>query len=400
MIKSMYGTVVQRATQEEGRMAYSTNPDDYPDKQELYKVARLHFVDGMPQQVISDDLNIKPRARVNAMCQAAEAAGMVHRVVLPPPGVDERIQSHQLTLDDLSRRVRERFNLRDCRLVNDRRDMLESLTVRDAGLGEVIVSLMAKKAAQAVIDYFQEIENPGLAVTYGYMTRKVADALPPLTRPTGKGYVVAMQGVRSLEFDRFDANDIVRDIARHFGCEYACMPVPAFVNTDKEDLAAIDRLDLVREIRERLDHANMALLAVGTLHQRRNAAGAKNLLWPTEQEIEEIKKLGGVGNIGGLWFDAQGEPVTFPPGKQVFGLQLEDIRRRARSKDPVILVGGVEPARLPALAVALNPASPLCNVWIGDEASAKALLGLWRLDEAVYRSLSEAERAALDGLIK
>jgi DNA-binding transcriptional regulator LsrR (DeoR family) len=357
----------------------------------------MYFVEGIPQQQIAEELRILPRARVVAMCQAAENAGMVYRVVIEPPEVAARTRSYETTLEGLARQVRERFNLKECRLVNDRRDVLEQLSLTDKGLREVVVGLMTKKAAEAVTEYFLEEKSPCLAVTYGYTTRKVADSLPPVDRPSRDGWVVAMQGVRQLSFDRFDANDIVRDVARHFGCRYACMPVPALVPS--RSAGTVNGIPLVESILNRLKSSNMALLSIGTLHQERSSLSSENILWPSEDEIKMLRDRGAVGNIGGQWFNSRGETIPFPDDYDVLGLSLDDIRNMVREDKRVMLVGGVEPARLPALAVALNPENQLCNVWIGDEATAKALLGIWQVSESVQVKFSEHEKQALKTIV-
>jgi DNA-binding transcriptional regulator LsrR (DeoR family) len=371
-------------------MAYSTDPTDYKEE-ELYRVAEMHFVQRATHQAIGDKLGIRPRAKVVAMCEAARRSGIVHVAIKPSRA------SEGGRLRDLAAQVREKFGLLDCIVVHGRSEMLQ--TPLADNVREVIIDDVAREASRQLDRRFGELTEPCLAVTYGYVTRKVTDYLRPQAGLNKQGLILAAQGVRRLELDRFDANNIVRDIARQFGCKYACMPIPAVVDASAMDV--VRHLPLVESILDALEHkTNIVLGSLASHHQTDWAPlhdSLQNELFQAA-DMKAITKAGGVGNFGGWWFDAQGEPIHFAE-RSVVGLGLERIKQLVRARRPVILAVGADPTRIPTLAVALTCEAPLGNVWIGDEVTARVLLGERRIEcegirwqkeeEEVLRRLSE-----------
>jgi DNA-binding transcriptional regulator LsrR (DeoR family) len=372
-------------------MAYSQDPQDYKEE-ELYRVAELHFVQRMTHQALGEQLGIRPRAKVVAMCEAARRAGLVHIAVKPSRA------SESGRLRDLAAQVRERFNLLDCIVVHGRSEML-SAPLAD-NVREVIMDDVAREAARQLDRRFGELRSPCLAVTYGFVTRKVADYLRPETGLNREGLVLAAQGVRRLEVDRFDANNIVRDIARQFGCKYACMPIPALV--DSKDMQVVRHLPLVEAILTALEkQTNMVLGSLASLHQTdwkpRQDSLQNELFSPGDREryVKDIARLGGIGNFGGWWFDQEGRPVD-DPLRSVVGLGLAKMKELVKARKPVILAVGADLTRIPTLAVSLGAHEPIVNVWIGDEVTARVLLGEHKITAEV--AWTKAEREILERL--
>jgi DNA-binding transcriptional regulator LsrR (DeoR family) len=366
-------------------MAYSVDPQDYKEE-ELYQVAELHFIQRHTHQSIGDKLGIKPRAKVVAMCEAARRAGIVHIAVKPSRATEGG------RLRDLAAQVRERFNLLDCIVVHGRSEMLNGPLADN--VREVIMDDIAREAARQLDRRFGEMAEPCLAVTYGFVTRKIADYLRPQSGINRNGLVLAAQGVRRLEMDRFDANNIVRDIARQFGSQYACMPIPALV--DAVDMKVVRHLPLVKVLIDALEHkTNIVVGSLASHHQTdwkpRLDSLQNELIDAADREryMKSISERGGIGNFGGWWFDAEGQAVE-DKQRSVVGLGLEKIRSLVSERKPVIIAVGADLTRIPALAVALCCAKPLGNIWIGDEVTARVLLGeqrpacediRWRNDE-------------------
>jgi DNA-binding transcriptional regulator LsrR (DeoR family) len=347
-------------------VAYSADPGDYT-YEELYRVAELHFVQRSTHQAIGEKLGIRPRAKVVAMCEAARRAGIVHVAIMPSRTAEAG------RLRDLAAQVRERFNLLDCIVVHGRSEMLRSPLPDN--VREVIIDEIARQGARQLDRRFGEVKRPVLAVTYGFVTRKVTDYLRPNLGLHRDGLVLAAQGVRKLEMDRFDANNIVRDIARQFGCKYACMPIPALVDAD--DMNVISNLPLVKPVLKALDEeANIVLGSLASHHQTDwkplQDSLQNELFHPSD--MEAISGAGGLGNFGGWWFDRLGEPVDYAQ-RSVVGLGLRRIKALVKQRKPVILAVGADPTRIPTLAVALACREPLGNIWIGDEVTARVLLG-------------------------
>ena len=89
-----------------------------------------------------------------------------------------------------------------------------------------------------------------------------------------------------------------------------------------------------------------------------------------------------------------GEEVPYK-GRHVIGLNLEHRRKLVKARMPVILAVGADSRRIPALYTALK--YRLCNIWVGDEATARVLLGEWVFTSKEIENWT-AERPILDDL--
>jgi DNA-binding transcriptional regulator LsrR (DeoR family) len=355
-------------------MEYSSDPNGY-EEELLRKVARLWFFERkqFPTiQRISQELNI-PRAKAAAMCEAVFTADFVHISIAPSRRTDPG------TLRDLEASVRERYELKDCRIVHGRGEMTKQFlfaSAREAILDEIV----SVTTGQVERHFLNRPDAPFLAVSYGFVTRKVADALRP-SNIREDGMILSAQGVRHKMVDRFDATNICRDFARKFGCRYSCLSIPALV--DNDHINTVRNLKLVREIIADLDtRTNMVLGSLASLHQKDSLQN--ELL--SEEDLAYVESKGAIGNFGGWMFDANGDPVEYE-NSSVVGLGLARMRELVKQGKPVILAVGADPSRVPALAVALDPSKkPIANVWIGDEVSARVLLGQQRLDVDSFRA--------------
>src|SRR2546421_5710050 len=149
-------------------MAYSSDPNDYKEP-ELQRVAELHFVDRLTHNAIGERLSIRPRAKVIAMCEAARRAGLIHIAIMPSrTSVGSRLR-------DIAAQVREKFNLLDVIVVHGRSEMLRAPLPDN--VREVIMDDISREGAAQLDRRFGEAVDPCLAVTYGFVTRKIADYL-------------------------------------------------------------------------------------------------------------------------------------------------------------------------------------------------------------------------------
>lgn len=391
-------------------MPYSTDDADY-DERDLFRVAEEYFVHGKSHEQIVTDLNIRPRAKVVAMCQAAKRAGMV-RVTVMPASSENADRLHAL-----AQRVRARFGLLDCVLVSGRREMLDGDLPRS--YVETIVEDIARQAAALLERQFRVHPGRHLAVTFGFMARKIADAIPmrPIRHDDAcQNTVVAAHGVRRQMLDRFGANAIARDMAHNLGCSYASFPMPVLIPKDAAPAESILRKwDLVKETWDLIENSNMVVSAVRGLNQHSHdsnqgeagedspqVGGADDkpgtarkqeidLLRPSKSELAIVGRNGGIGEIGGRWFDRDGNDVRHPSDMQFLGMELKLLRDLVGKREPVMLASGATIRRIPALYTALTCQRPLANVWVGDDVTARVLLGDWEVPLSISE-LTESEK--------
>jgi DNA-binding transcriptional regulator LsrR (DeoR family) len=343
-------------------MPFTTRPDAYT-KDSLYQVADLHFVQGQTFDKIATALG-EPRAKIVAMCKAAQEGGLVRTVLLAPPEV------RAVHRQKLANRVRQAFGLMQCVIVNGRFSMTTERM--DKVMRDVIVDDIAEAAARELNRRFSEKSTPVLGMCGGSVVRKIVSHLPTDATAKKEGWAVAAHGVHSTKMDRLDPNDNARDIGRRYGCEWACMPLSAAVRHELVQYA--EQMDQVKTVLDILrGRVNMIVGTLGTVNQLDESETASEMSHDLAKalQLEEFSDRA-IGNLGAQWFDACGEWIK-PPTHQVLGLSLDTARELVSNGDPVILAVGADPTRIPALAVALR--TKLCNVWVGDDVTAGVLLG-------------------------
>lgn len=163
---------------------------------------------------------------------------------------------------------------------------------------------------------------------------------------------------------KFSANphDVIHRLAERTGAEAYVMPVPMFANT-AEDRAVLlgqkgvgDVLDLARA-------ADLLLAGIGTT-EREASLVATGMV--ERGEMQEVKRGGGVGELLGHFFDADGKPFETALSGRVLALGREALANRKI----VALAGGKVKIR----AVRAVLASRHLTVLITDERTARALV--------------------------
>jgi len=282
----------------------------------------------------------------------------------------------------LQTEMETKYSLSRCLLVSGSPSMLTNSL--DQPLREHIVDQITNVAAKTVFQLFERDSDPRLAVTFGLVGRKIADYVSMQQgvhrNREPAGYVLAAQGVRKGTLDRFDANDIARSLARHLGCYYACMPIPAMVKAEHVEI--VKEMRLVREMIDHLAKANLLATSLTGIHNHHHSKPdipPERFAFAMSDDLEEpgdaqyFRTAGAVGNIGGWWFDIEADSVPYPR-REMIGLGTHAIQDIARSGH-VVLAVGADPLRIPAIAVALGGKQKLADIWIGDTETARVLLG-------------------------
>jgi DNA-binding transcriptional regulator LsrR (DeoR family) len=119
-----------------------------------------------------------------------------------------------------------------------------------------------------------------------------------------------------------DALELGRVLARRSGGHFLSLSVPAFV-PDRRIRDVLLALSQVRSVRERLAHANVAIVGVGTLTN--SVFAARKVLSP--RDIEELTSCGAVGEICGRFFDKNGRECDSRWRDRVLSIGLEQIRQ-------------------------------------------------------------------------
>ncbi len=319
----------------------------------MLRAAKLYYEEGLSQAQIARRL-LMSRPEVSRLLAAAREAGIVRITVVPP--------TPQEYLEQLRRRVRDRFELREVILAPGREDIPDQETLHS------LLHLIAAAAARYVDEMLSD--DDVLAVAWGYNTRNVMRHLQP-SKILPSLTVVPMLGCLSHRMDLFDSNGLARDFAMAYGGQHLGLPAPAIVRTRRHHKTA-GELPLVRETLEALRRATVAITSMATASPDTTAV-REGFIQP--EELARLVDAGAVGEMCGWYFDERGRGVSHK-GVACFpvGMELETLREMVTEREGcrVIGIAGADPERYPPILAALR--GRLINVLATDHITATRLL--------------------------
>lgn len=209
----------------------------------------------------------------------------------------------------------------------------------------------------------REIERGGpmlVGVGHGRTLAACVEHLP--RTPTGAGTVfVSLLGGLTR---RFSANphDVIHRLAERTGAEAYVMPVPMIANT-LEDRAVLLGQKGVGAVLDLARGADLVLAGIGTTGLDASLVATGMI---ERGEMEEVARAGGVGELLGHFFDAEGRPVESLLSNRTLALTRSELEGRR-----IVAVAG---GRVKYAAVQAVLESRYLRGLITDEATARALL--------------------------
>jgi len=269
------------------------------------RAAWLSYIGGYTQGDIAERLGVS-RAKAHRLIALAQDRGLVKVFIEGEPA--ECIACEEALV--------RRFGLRNC------------LVAPALGDGE-FASVGA--AAARLLHRTLPVLPSGALVGVG-KGRSLAAAIarmPAIKRPDLRFVSVSGSLTRKLSANPFDA---VQRLVGRTGGEGYFLPVPylAASGAEKEVLLAQksvqDMLALARQ-------AELFVIGIGTLE---HDAHIRQVGMVSEDEWQELRGLGAVGDIMGSFVDIEGQPVDSPVNSHALGLGMADLRGRR----VVAVVGG------------------------------------------------------------
>lgn len=162
----------------------------------------------------------------------------------------------------------------------------------------------------------------------------------------------------------FAANphDVMHRLAEKTGAEAYFMPVPFFANT-AEDRDVMLAQRGVPEVMSMAAQSDLKFVGIGTVDETAQTVLAGVI---TPQTMEDVRQQGGVGELIGHFFDAQGKPAKTNLSDRTLSIGLEDLQRSRI----VAVAGGEEKAD--SIWAILK--SGLLDGLITDERTAKSIV--------------------------
>ncbi|QTO00381.1 sugar-binding transcriptional regulator [Brucella sp. 458] len=301
------------------------------------RAAWLHFAAGMTQSAVAKRLGL-PSVKAHRLIAKAVADGAVKVTI--DGDITECI--------DLENRLADLYGLDYCEVAPDIGE--EGLPLM--ALGHAGANFMRREIEHGDHEVIGIGHGRTLSAAVGYMPRVVANDLR----------FVSLLGGLTRNFAA-NPHDVMHRIAEKTGMPAYVMPVPFFANTaeDREVLLAQRGVTTVFDMGCR---AELKIVGIGTVDAQAQlvTSGMIEL-----GEVEEIANLGGVGEMLGHFFNANGQWLETALTGRTIAASVEN----ADMSRIVALAGGL--SKVDAIRAVLK--SGRLYGLITDERTAKALIG-------------------------
>lgn len=302
---------------------------------ERARVAWYYFVGGLTQQEVASRMNMT-RLRVNKIIGQVREDGAVQIEVNLP----------LVECVELGEALAARYGLTEAAVVPDVPDRLEQKRV----IGE---------AAGALAGSLIEGRDLGVGIATG---RTLSFAVRGLqTRPNAASWVVGLTGgvTRSSGTNTFE---VATSFARKMGvdCHYLTAPLYCASPEGRETLLLIDELT---DVLARTEIADLAMTSCGSLADDTTLTQIRVV----KDHLEDVQKLGAVGELLGCFLDAQGRPINHFLNDSIIALSPEKLKLKPMS---LLVSGGIDKVQI--IRAILR--GGYVNRVVTNEAVARALL--------------------------
>lgn len=300
------------------------------------RAAWLHYIGGMTQSAVARRLGISS-VKAHRLIARAVAEGAVKVTI------DGEIVECVVLEDRLSRL----YGLDYCEVAPDLgEEGLPFLTLGRAGAG--FLRREIERETETVI---------GLG--HGRTLAAAVHQLPHLDAGTAR--FVSLLGGLTRNYTA-NPHDVMHSLARKTGAQAYVLPVPFFANSEA-DRAILLAQPGVREIFDLSNSSGLKLVGMGTADADAQLV-ASGMIEP--REIAEINAAGGVAEMMGHFFDAQGQVLTTGLGARTLSVDLNG----PRDSRIVVIAGGAE--KVTAIRAVLR--SGRLSGLITDERTARTVL--------------------------
>jgi DNA-binding transcriptional regulator LsrR (DeoR family) len=260
----------------------------------LGRVAELHYKHDMTHQEIANIIGVS-RVQVTRMLAKARAEGIVEFIVHSDESIFPELQAE---LADLLRITQAWISPS----FDDEAKNLDSL---GAVAAQFLVSVLKPTDVVAV----------GLSATLEYM-------LPHLKRATIGATFVPALGSRPGPALTVNPHEIANDLADRLGGTARHLPAPFLMASER----SADMMRREPDVAATLELARTATLGLYGLGGTEPGTGPLIGALGPSGELENLVAKGAVGDISGIYFDAEGQYVPSSVERRIIGLSLDEIR--------------------------------------------------------------------------
>jgi DNA-binding transcriptional regulator LsrR (DeoR family) len=299
------------------------------------RAAWLYYNHGLTQKEVADQLGVGRTTVIRLLDEARERGEI--RIW---------IEEGEAACLDLALRLERAFDLDEA-----------IVTPAAEGVEEV-----AKAVGLALGKFLSEgiVDDMTIGVGWGRTLNASLASFHPQRRERVK--IMSLLG-GAIETRSANPYDFAWRLASRLGAECFLFPAPLIVDSPETKRRLVEDCGLGRliDMAKRLD---LAVVSVGDI-----GPNASSLTRPlvSSSEIDELTKLGCVGDVMCNFLDRDGASVAHPLNRCVMSVDLETVKQAAHV---VIACGGSQ--RADAIAAAIARIG--CNTLLTDESAAQALL--------------------------
>jgi deoxyribonucleoside regulator len=310
------------------------------DKQLLYNVARMYYVEGKKQDEIAAIIE-RSRSSISMFLTEARNEGII----------EIKLRNPMSNNDELSGLLESKFDLKKCYVI--------PTAVKGT---ELLIKLVAERAIDIFNDLLEEQDIIGVAwgrTCYEFMSQYYSDMNFMNLN------LVPLIGGSNRPMKRYQLNEMVRDFAEKLGATPHFIHAPAIADTD-EDLILYNSSAMMKRIGKLWSELNFAVVSIG-VQTFDSALGETGNLGSRVSEAEEFKEA--VGDICGWPISKDGEFLKGP----TTDLLLACVPEKLKATDKVLgLVAGIEKRH----SIKAGLKTGIFDYLVIDEQTAKAVSGI------------------------
>jgi DNA-binding transcriptional regulator LsrR (DeoR family) len=265
----------------------------------LYKIATAYYEDSLTQDQIGKRFGLS-RIKVSRLLQQARQSRVVQITIVPPPG----------SYGDRERELEQAYGLDEVVICGPGSSQSDTL----AELGSAGANYLARCLNEQRV----------IAISWGTTLLALVEALAPHNLPDLR-VVQMLGGLGRVESETYGA-DLTLRMAQMLGAKARLMPSPGIVGSQMVRDALLQDGNIAETL-ALAERADLAIVGIG-VPDRGTILHQSQIL--TDQEIDELRALGAVGDIALRFFDREGRPIDHPVNERIIGLELEQMKHIPR----------------------------------------------------------------------
>lgn len=312
----------------------------WEERRQLVKIATLYYTEGWTQEQIAKKIGVS-RPIVSKMIQKAKEAGIIEIYIK-----DESIHTVEL-----EQKLEKYFNLKD------------AVVVPSVGLTpDLVKSAVGRAGAYYLSKNLKNVKR--LGISWGTTLAELVKEFPYVRNEDI--HIVPLEGGMGRKYVEIHANQLAYELAKKLNCTCSYLYAPAIVETEelKERLLAMQDIEAVLEEGRNVD---IAVIGIGNPHR---SSTLRKLGYLSDENLNYLRKLGVVGDIGFRFFDDFGNVIIDSFTNKVIGVTLTELKK---INQVIAVVEGIH--KLESIKAALN--GGFINVLIIDEQTAAAIVENW-----------------------